>query len=537
MTLAPFADTGKAASRRRASESISKLLLVAGIVLAALCEAIASTVLSVARLDMSGDLYATSDEFSLLNVGYTAAKLAFFVLSPWLMYRLSAQTCIRAATGLLTISCGLAALTSDLDFQIALRLFQGMTGGVVLVCGQTILLTAFNKNDQPIIQAVFAMGAVVAPTTLAPSVQGWLVETLSWDWVFLLIVPTGVVSTLCLSLVRIEDDTTSIGNGFDWVGFSLFGAAAFCLTFVLGQGNRWDWLEEPFIVNLILLGCSALVLFALHQGRSQATTALLDLSVFRNQDFAFGFLASFAAGFALFGSAYVIPSFAVSILKMTATEAGLLLLPSSGMFVCSLFLTAFLVRKVNLPPVITVPLGILIFMTTMWMLSGSNADSGPQDMMPAILLRGLGLGFLFLSITLITLVGLPNSIAAHGVALFNVGRQMGGLLGVAFLETLIHNQTALNKTILASHLLPGRIEVSERLASLTSLLIARGVEASTASRAAIRMIGQELVYQASVIAFDTAFMTIAFFFCVAAPVLVVSKIFISKISSGNLDNT
>ena len=218
---------------------------------------------------------------------------------------------------------------------------------------------------------------------------------------------------------------------------------------------------------------------------------------------------------------------------MTATEAGIMLLPSSGMFLCTLFLTAFLVRRVHLSPALTVPLGILIVMTAMFMLSGSSADSGPQDMMPAILLRGLGLGFLFLSITLITLVGLPSAATAHGVALFNVGRQTGGLLGVALLETLIDHQTVLNKSILVAHLLPGRIEVSERIASLTKLLVARGLEAGTASRAAIRMIGQELVHQATVIAFDTAFLTIALFFCFAAPVLVCAKIVITKISSAN----
>lgn len=169
----------------------------------------------------------------------------------------------------------------------------------------------------------------------------------------------------------------------------------------------------------------ALALFTVQQFCAQGDGALVDLSVFRNEGFAFGFLASFAAGVALFGSAYLIPSFAVSVLGMTATDAGMLLLPSGGMFIGSLLLTAFLVRRVGLPPIVTVPFGILIFMTTMWMLSGSSGESGTPDMMPAIVLRGLGLGFLFLSITLITLVDLHRPIVAYGVALFDVGRQTG----------------------------------------------------------------------------------------------------------------
>src|SRR5690606_16139806 len=122
---------------------------------------------------------------------------------------------------------------------------------------------------------------------------------------------------------------------------------------------------------------------------------LLDLSVFRNDGFAFGFIASFAAGFALFGSAYLLPSFAISVLRMTPTEAGMLLLPSSLMFVGALLLTAFLVRRLRLPPITTVPFGVLGFIIAMWMLSGSNGESGIPDLLPAVLLRGLALGFLF----------------------------------------------------------------------------------------------------------------------------------------------
>src|SRR3546814_8801318 len=94
--------------------------------------------------------------------------------------------------------------------------------------------------------------------------------------------------------------------------------------------------------------------------------------------------------------------------------------------------------------------------------------------MPAVLLRGLALGFLFLSTTLITLLDLPGRKMAYGVALFNVGRQTGGLFGVSFLETLIDHQTALNRSVLAAYIVPGRVTVMERLAALTPSLAANG---------------------------------------------------------------
>src|SRR3546814_11407331 len=82
------------------------------------------------------------------------------------------------------------------------------------------------------------------------------------------------------------------------------------------------------------------------------------------------------------------------------------------------------------------------------MLSGSNGQSGAADMMPAVLLRGFGLGFLFLSIMLIAFSKLPPASVAFGIGIFNIGRQLGGLLGVAALQTsiddgMVHNQAAL----------------------------------------------------------------------------------------------
>ena len=105
----------------------------------------------------------------------------------------------------------------------------------------------------------------------------------------------------------------------------------------------------------------------------------------------------------------------------------------------------------GVPPVATVPFGILMIMVAMWMLSGSTSESGADDMMAAILLRGLGLGLLFLSITLIAFSNLNNRNLASGIGLFNAGRQLGGLMGVAGLQTLIDHNVAANVAVLGAN--------------------------------------------------------------------------------------
>lgn len=510
--------------------AMQALCFVAGVVLAAFCEAIASTVLSMARLDMIGDTYATPDELAILDVGYTAAKLTAFVSTPWVMGRLTPQTCLRASMGIMTLVCGAAALTSDLDSLIALRLLQGLAGGVLLVSAQTLLFHEFPRSIQPVIQCFFAMGAVVTPATLAPYMQGWLLDSLSWSWIFLSIVPIGLAALALLAVTGVGTDARMPSVKLDWLGLALFAIAAFCLTYVLNQGSRWDWFEEPFIVRLTVAGVAALVLLIGYQLYTTRPDALLDLSIFRNAGFAFGFIASFAAGFALFGSAYLIPSFAISILRMTPTEGGTLLLPSSIMFIGTLLLTTFLVRRLRLAPFTTVPFGILGFIIAMWMLAGSNAESGIPDLMPAVLVRGLALGFLFLSITLITLLDLEGPAIAYGVGLFNVGRQTGGLLGVAFLETLIDHNVALNRAALSEYIVPGRVAVMERLEMVTRQLVGRGMEAGAAAKAAVQMLSNQVTLQANVIAFDTAFLAMAIFFICAAPVLIAVKKLLGRVA-------
>jgi len=277
------------------------------------------------------------------------------------------------------------------------------------------------------------------------------------------------------------------------------------------------------------LGAAALLMFLCQQVMAKAR-GLLDFSLFRSDDFSFAFVVSFVAGAALFGSGYLILSFAVAVLAFTPTDAGLLLLPSGAMFVGSLLLAAFLMQARGIPPIATVPFGIVMIMIAMWMLSGSSSESGADDMRAAILLRGLGLGFLFLSITLVAFSNLGRQSLAAGIGLFNTGRQIGGLIGVAALQTLIDHDVAQNTAILGSNVTAGASIVSERLATTTTLLASKGIDTAAAGRVATSLLGRAVTGQSTVIAFDTAFNRVALLFVIAAPMLVAIKIGISRYS-------
>lgn len=519
--------TTATASRARRDEHTSGGWLIGGIVLASLAEAIAGTVLALGRGDIIGDTHATPDEFAWLDVGYTGLKLIGFAFTPWLLTRIQPRNALLAATLVMGFACAIAAVTTRLDVLIFLRAVQGFAGAIVLVSGQAILFWVYPRSRQPILQAIFAIGSVVAPATIAPALQGWLLDSQSWTWIFFGVLPVSLAAAGLMMMDEPAPSFPSERRAFDGLGLTLLSAALFSTTYVLSQGSRWDWFEANRIVCLSLVAGASLAMFVLQQ-RLAAPRSLFDPTVFKVDDFSFAFAVSFMAGTALFGSAFLIPAFAVSVLGFTPTDAGQLLLPSGALFVGALLLAAFLMQARRIPPVATVPAGILLIMTAMWMLSRSSGESGADDMMPAILLRGLGLGFLFLSITLIAFSRLTPANLAFGIGLFNIGRQLGGLIGVAGLQTVVDHHITANQAVLGAALSPGSPAVAERLASTTSLLVERGMEAGAAARAATSMLGRSVAGQATVIAFDSAFNVVALVFVVAAPLLVALKLVLAR---------
>ena len=506
--------------------SAAGALLVAGIMLATLTDALASTVLSLGRGYIIGDTHATPDEFAWLDIGYTATKLIGFLAAATLMQRLDPRSLVIVSTLAMGAACGMTLVTSRLDLLIALRIMQGFSGAMLLVAGQTMIFHAYPRAQQPVLQALFAMGSVVAPATIAPALQGWLIDSHSWTWIFFSVVPVALAAAGLLLVADSPKAAQPARRPVDWTGLSLISIAAFCFTYVLNQGSRWDWFAEPGILWSTVIGAAALLAFLGQQALARGE-GLLDFSVFKCEDFCFAFVVSFVAGAALFGSAFLIPFFAVSVLAFRPTDAGLILLPSGAFFVATLLVAAYLMQVRRVPPVATVPLGILMIMVAMWMLSGSTRESGAHDMMSAILLRGLGLGFLFLSINLIAFSDLNRHNRAAGIGLFNTGRLLGGLIGVAGLETLIEHNIAGNLTVLGANVTAGASAVSERLTTTATMLTARGID-GLAGRAAIGLLDRIVIEQSTVIAFDTAFNAVALLFVFAAPVLVTLKVVLHR---------
>lgn len=520
----------RAASTPDVKSDFAYWMIAVALTLAVFMDALNGTLFNMARPQITGDLAATLDESAWFNLAYLIAKVACLPASAWFVNRFGETRIFKHSVVWLAAISIVSTLDLSLDALIVARIVQGAAGAALLVSAQTILLRIFPRQQQGLVQALFAVGVVMAPTTLAPAVQGWLIEDFSWKWVFGINLGIASVAMFILACLRSHLPNTIHRVGrFNYIGFVLFTLSVATVIYVMLEGPRWNWLDDSHIVTAITLSsviCLTTVAWLL---RAREKFSIIGRDIFFKADFTFGFCVSFIAGFVMFGSAFLIPAFALNVLTLTPSETGFMLLPSCLSLSIGLLIAGALITAKNLNPLKLVPLGVLLTITAMWMLSLSSLNSGPDDLWNGLLIRGIGLGFLFLAVTMITLSDLKSEHMASGVALFNMGRQMGGIISISFLSTYLNNQIAQHRLIMSEHINPANLIFQDRLSALTNKLVLRGLDPGVANEAAAALVQNSAKSQVAVISFNNAFFSLVVLFVIAIPLIILLKVLIHKV--------
>lgn len=515
------------ASVRETYWSVKKArwVIAAGLTIAVLMDALNGTIFTFARPYIMGDTATVPDEANWFNLGYLMAKVACLPAAAWFVDRVGESRSFFLSACIIALTSVLCALPVPLAALVSARILQGAAGAVLLVAAQTILFRLFPKTQQGLVQSVYALGVVMSPVSLAPALQGWLTNDASWAWVFwvnLILLPLS-----CLLIAPFASHIPThlrVRRPFDLMGFGLFTLGTSSLVYVLLEGARWNWFDHAHITLWALVGATSLLATLLWRVIGQNRSEMFARQTFSHEHFAFGFFVSFFAGFVLFGSAFLIPAFALNVLSMPPVDAGLLLLPSGLAVGGGLLLAGTLITVRNVNPARFVPLGIGFVVVAMWMLSGSNLHSGPHDMWDGLLLRGLGLGFLFMAITMITLGDVRPDHVASAVGLFNFGRQMGGIIGIGFLNGYLNDQIAANRRILIENINASSQPFQTHQTILAETLVARGLDPGIATNAAAAVIQNAILGQVAALSFNEAFLSLALLFIVAAPIILSFKI-------------
>jgi len=493
-------------------------IILIGLISSVIMEALDSTIINVALPRMGGNLGATPNEIGWVSTGYILSVVVILPLTAWLASRFGRKRYLVASITLFTIASLFCGLSHSLGQIIFWRVMQGVGGGALLSTAQATLLEIFPQSQQGMVQALFGFGVVVAPA-VAPMLGGWLTDNYSWPWVFFVNLPIGIGATFLISTYLQDSEyKQSSADSVDWTGIILLAMGLASLQYVLEEGQQDDWFGSVLILRLAIVAACALTAFVLWELSPRNKKPAVDLRVLADRNLLGGVLIALAMGFGLLGGLFIFPLFVQGILGFTATETGVVLLPA-GIGILSAIVFCGAVIQKGFDPRILIGVGIAVFIAANWELGHLSPQSDSHSVLLGQVLRGLGIGFLFIPVSVVAYQSLKGAQIAQGTALWNLALQMGGSLGIAVLNTYVISMTQFHRVDLTGHIGAGDTIFSERQAGLAQSLVAHGVGLPQATNAALGMIEQTVQAQAVTMAYNDAFLLIGTVYVFVFPVI------------------
>lgn len=494
-----------------------KWIITVTVILAALLEVIDTTVVNVALTQIMGNLGATIEDVAWVITSYAVANVIIVPMTGWFSAKFGRRNYFAFSIVLFTVSsffCGHAVNIWEL---VAFRFIQGIGGGALLSTSQSILVETFPKKELGMATALFGLGIIIGPS-IGPTMGGYITDNYSWPWIFYINIPLGILAfIMTLTFIREAGEKRKIG-GVDWWGIFLLTFGVGALQTVLEMGEREDWFETPYIVVLSFMAVIGIICFIWRE--LTAEHPIVDLRVLKNKSLSIGMVFTFILGFGLFASVFVFPILCQNLLGFTAAQTGMILLPGSLM---TAFMMPFIgtMLKKGFPPQIMAAFGFGLFFVSTWMLSHSTLSSGTDDFFWPLIVRGIGLSFLFVPLTTMALSSLEGKDVPQGTGLNNMMRQLGGSFGIALMTTFIQQRTALHRVNLLSYMNPFNTAFTDRIAMYTKAFIAKGYSLFQAEQMANKAADGAVIKQSMLMAYMDAFMVVGFFFIICIPIVLI----------------
>jgi len=499
-------------------------LILLGLITAAIMEVLDTTIVNVALPQMSGNLGATSQEIGWVATGYILSNVVVLPMTAFLAARFGRKNYLTFSIFLFIAASVLCGTSHSLGELVLWRILQGAGGAALLSTAQATLRQIFPKEQQGIVQAVFIMGIIVAPT-LGPTLGGWITDNYTWNWCFFINVPIGILSAFLVVTFLHDPPGARRQATVDWTGIGLLALGLGSLQYVLEEGQQNSWFQDAMITRLSIFSAVCLISMLIWELSPKNLHPVVDFRVLKNKQLASALLLFVALGFGLYGGIYVFPLFTQTILGFTPTQTGLVLLPGGlatafSAIVCGRILNG---PRPLIDPRALIMFGIALFCWSMWRMSQLTILSGVQDTQLPLLIRGLGLGFLFTPINQIAYGDLNPAIAQQAAGLINLSRQLGGSFGIALLGTYVQTQVAFHRSELVQHLYPSNPAFQMRLQTLTAFMQSHGHPGASAREAALAAINGSVMKQAMTMSYDSAFDLILLAFVCTTPLILILR--------------
>ncbi|MDE2061760.1 MAG: DHA2 family efflux MFS transporter permease subunit [Bradyrhizobium sp.] len=526
MTDATQAGAGGWSPEHSAAGGHNPYLIAFVVSIATFMEVLDTTIANVALRYIAGGLAVGLDESTYVITSYLVANAIVLSISGWLSTVIGRKRFYMICVATFAVASLLCGIAWNLQALVLFRILQGLGGGGMATSEQAILADSFPPAKRGQAFAIYGVAVVVAPV-VGPTLGGWIADTYSWHWVFLINVPMGLLSlflvgTLVNEPSGAEDERRRlIENGlrFDFVGFALVAIGLGSLEFVLDEGQRNDWFGSTMILGFAIAAASCLIALVIWE--LLRDDPIVDVRLLGQRQFGACFLAMLGTGAIVIATTQILPQLLQTELNYTAFLAGLVLSPGGLVTMAMMPITGKLIGSVQ--PRYLIAAGAAIAGLSMWHLTGITGDITYGYAAMSRIYLAVGLPLLFLPITTASYEGIPPDKTNQASALINVARNLGGSMGVALAQTVLAQRQQFHQSRLVENISPSDIGYQQTIEKMTRFFRAHGSNASEAASQAVAWVGQTLQHQVDLLAYIDVFWTLAIIGAIMVPIALTLK--------------
>ena len=477
------------------------------------------TIANVALPHMAGSFSVSREESMWILTSYLIASGIVIPMVGWFSKVMGRKNFLMFSILLFTISSAMCGFSNSMGMMVFSRILQGFGGGGLLPCCQSILLENFEPQERGKAMAVFGLVIVLAPI-IGPVLGGWITENWSWPYIYFINLPIGVLA-LGLTKALVYDPPYAQrqkGVKTDFVGFFLLTVFLASLQIVLDKGNNADWFNAPWICWLSTVSFITGVAFFVSQFKNKE--ALTDLSVFKDKNYFFGTVVQIVMQGVLLASLAILPQFLQALMGYDAFQSGLSMMPRGIGALCAMIICATLSNVIDNR--LLVIIGLALMGGAGWILGTLNLQIAPINIAIPNILYGLGLGLAMIPIITLSMATIKNEQMTNASGLQNLLKNIGGAFGTSIVATLLSRGGQKHQFMLIEHLNDYVQPYTERLQAMSSAFMTT-VDPHTATYMGQKMIYNQLMQQANLMAFIDAFR----FFAVAC-IVIIPLIFLIK---------
>ena len=488
----------------------SKWIVAVTVMLPTLIEIIDISVANVSLDHIRGSLSAGIDEASWVLTSYLVSNAIIIPMTGWLARTFGRKRYLLVSISLFTGASLLCGASTSLGMLVFFRVLQGIGGGALQPLSQAILLETFPPREHGIAMALFGIGIMFGPIA-GPLMGGFYVN-----------IPIGILAVMMVTMFIVDPPymrRTEKVRVDAW-GIALLTVGIGALQIVLDKGQREDWFHSDFILVFALISALSLAAFVIVE-LFYAEHPIVDLRAFRNISFSTGNIVMFVAFFNLLGSIVLLPLYAQLLLGYTATLAGLVLSPGGVATLVTMPLVGRFIGRHD--PKYPLFLGVAVCALSTWTMSNFSLGADFNALLGPRIYLGFGMGLLFIPLTTLTLSSIPKPQMGNATSIYNLLRNLGGSIGVAFSATMFARRAQVHQSRIVEHLTTFDEGLRSAVAKGQALLPSRGVPEAMAGKTAMARIYGEVVRQATMLGFNDAFYILSVMMACVLPLLLLLR--------------